>query len=359
MSLVPTVDQVTAEAESLIQRSVGIGVTAPGVSAGAINAYLGAAPTYWANLVTRLRSAVHWPTPDSFQNASVFGFVDTVGAVIPWMAYTQELDAAHLLDAVQALAQDAQDAARFYANLALNTALGAVGSASAGAANAVVTSENYANGLFNRAEADLSTWAHALVNSDRTIEANLTGAMNGLFNQAESDLNTWAGALVASDRSLETNLSSLVAARFAQVEGDLTTWAQALVQSDRDIQTNLQMVIVNQSAADRDYADSRIQAFIPAAVAQAVAQVQPQLDRVKTELDTCLAPMCDEVSPNSDTLGKLGKTLTAFKNLGILGLVVGLAAEAVHDPEAAATGAVDALGWTNDVGVGVVDAVMG
>lgn len=95
------------------------------------------------------------------------------------------------------------------------------------------------------------------------------------------------------------------------------------------------------------------------AVAQAVAQVAPTLDRVATEVDTCLAPLCDTVTPNAKQLGNLGKYLKGFEGLGIAALLASLVAEAVIHPEPAAEAITAAGGWLDSVAVELVDAVTG
>lgn len=82
------------------------------------------------------------------------------------------------------------------------------------------------------------------------------------------------------------------------------------------------------------HADQITAAAIPTAVAQAVAQLQPQLSKVQTAVDDCLEPLCDTVTPNASRLGHLGNLFKDLEALAFDALIVALAAEALHDPAA-------------------------
>jgi hypothetical protein len=95
------------------------------------------------------------------------------------------------------------------------------------------------------------------------------------------------------------------------------------------------------------------------AVAKTVAQLSPIIDKVKTEVDTCLAPLCDTVTPNANQLGKLGQLLKSWEGAGVAALLAAVVAEAIADPQAAADEVAFAAGWTADIAVDLVDAVAG
>jgi hypothetical protein len=95
------------------------------------------------------------------------------------------------------------------------------------------------------------------------------------------------------------------------------------------------------------------------AVAQALTQVQPQIDSLKNETDQCLEPLCDTVTPNARQLGKLGSLLKAFEGLGLAAVLAALVVEAIADPAAAASQIETAGGWTTDLATELVSAVVG
>lgn len=311
----------------------------------------------WTNYVYSLNYSLGipvYPGEGPFDENFYLGY-------LPQVVFDISASINHLARVAQAGFQGAHDyataVATYAATLAQNTGAGAGAAATAAAQALFNRAEADATAKFNQAEADLNTWAHAFVRSLNDVQNNTVGYSTGLFNRAEADISTvWTNAYNTA-MNVQANALAHTEARFNQAEADLNTWATALVQADRDVQANLANAITNTSAEDRQYADSQIQAFIPAIISQAVTQVQPQLDKITTDINTCLEPLCDTVTPNAKDLGKLGKTLGDFATLGVVGLLVGFAAEAIADPRRAATQAEDALSWTTDVGTELVNAV--
>lgn len=97
--------------------------------------------------------------------------------------------------------------------------------------------------------------------------------------------------------------------------------------------------------------------FTTDAVTQLQTQLQPQINKLATDVETCLDPLCDTVTPNAGQLGRLGGLLKGLEELGLVALLAAYIAEAVADPRAAATQTEDALGWTTGLAADLVDAV--
>jgi len=86
----------------------------------------------------------------------------------------------------------------------------------------------------------------------------------------------------------------------------------------------------------------------------AIPLLQSAVAAVTTEVDTCLTPMCDTVTPRAPQLGRLGQFLQGLETLGVDALVAGLFTEAIVNPGGLAR---DTITLVEDVGDPVVAGI--
>jgi hypothetical protein len=357
LSLV-TIDEVIAEVDSELIQPFGVGTPPP--AAPTSNAdYMGASPYYWGNQIDVLQRGMGWPSAPQPAQGGFWGWQTTITNVVPAITYQSRLALSQLAQGLAGAKVYATQVAQFFATLAANQA-----ASGASGANA------YAQALFNNAEADIHTVAAQALRWAVDAQNNAVGVAQGLHSTAEADIATVAAQALRWSVDAQNNAVGVAQGLHSTAEADIaTTQANALRQAI-DAQNNAVGVaqgLFNKVEQDLGTVANNAQVFATTAAAAAAAaaaaqlqtQLQPQIDQLKTETDQCLAPLCDEVSPNAGTLGKLGKTLTLFKDLGLAGLLVTLAAEAVHDPAGSAHALEDALGWTSGIGMDIENAVMG
>lgn len=117
-----------------------------------------------------------------------------------------------------------------------------------------------------------------------------------------------------------------------QVGATITGWLKTEEATRANADNVLRGQIVNGVLAAEGYALSTATALTTSMGAKILAQLTPQIAKINTELDECLAPMCDTVAPNSQSLGKLGNLLTAIEQAAVWAVLVALLAEAAHNP---------------------------
>ena len=213
-----------------------------------------------------------------------------------------------------------------------------------------------AQALFNKAEADLNTEQHARADGD----AHAVAVANALAVQATARANAHSDAIhLTLDHDIQVEQAARAAgdAHAVNVAAALATQAEARADAHSDALFNraesdlsndvtvLEMKITNGVQVSEAFALDAAAKAAASATAQLQAQLQPQIDKIKTETDTCLDPLCDTVTPNAKQLGNLGNVLKAFQGAGIAALLAGLVAGAVNDPQAAADDIVTAGGW--------------
>lgn len=165
-------------------------------------------------------------------------------------------------------------------------------------------------------------------------QANATARdLSGLHNWIDTNLLPQVGATTA----LATQTADQLAQTTNTVEGQIGNEATARVAADQSIVNDV----------------------IPSAITGLATQVETELQPIRNELDTCVAPLCDTVTPNAKQLGKLGNLLKNLENLGIAAVLAALVGEAVADPDAASAQVIDVGGWAPTFAVELVDAVMG
>jgi hypothetical protein len=144
----------------------------------------------------------------------------------------------------------------------------------------------------------------------------------GVLNQAKADVN-----------AVQSQLTALVGANVTQLQDSIKTVAEQAITE-----------VKNAVSTAEQFATGLAGGAVTSAVAQAVAQLQPQINAIETETDSCLAPLCDTVTPNAKQLGNLGKLLSGFTDAALLGVLLAVLVEAVHNPGQLATDIENDLG---------------
>lgn len=180
--------------------------------------------------------------------------------------------------------------------------------------------------LNNRITAIQNDTNTAISDLGRTVSEDYNGAIShadNLYNQVEGDLTN-------SVRSLQQTIGDDLQTAFShaddlynRVEGDLTNSVRSLTQADA---TNLQTA--------ENFATSLVGGLGIGSLLSTVTALQAQTNKIQTETDECLTPLCDTVTPNASRLGHLGDLFKDLEALAFDALIVALAAEALHDPAA-------------------------
>lgn len=265
------------------------------------------------------------------------------------------------------IAGEALNAAKAYTDAEVRF-VAAVQSGQGAASAAQVLAQAHA--WFNQAERDLSTvwtnayntalaaqhnaevYAQVAVNNEAAVRSQQTTAistaLNQKFDKAESDISAVLAAAVSSALNAQHSAEAYAQTRFDTAESDISTvWTDAY---------NTAKAVEHNALA---YTDQAVAGLSSSIETQLATQVAPELARVGQEVDTCLAPLCDSVTPNAKQLGKLGNVLKGLESLGIAALISGLVAAAVADPQAAATAIEDVAGWTTTAADDLVQTVGG
>lgn len=191
---------------------------------------------------------------------------------------------------------------------------------------------SYAQGLYWSSIGHADSLYNAAIRYTQALQADAVGrataqfnaAMahsDGLFNDSIGYTNVQANEVRAQLAGVQASLTSLVGT-------DVTS----LTKQIADTANKAEQEVRNAVAQAEQFATEMSAGAGAAAVAKVVAQLQPQLDALKTETTECLAPLCDTVTPNARQLGNLGKLLSGLADASLLGLLLALLAEAAHDP---------------------------
>lgn len=219
----------------------------------------------------------------------------------------------------------------------------------------VTTYAEELNGLINQAFAQVVGQERADVAQLWTGLAEIQGLVGTAFAQAVGQERADVAALstdIAEVQGLvgavNANLSAQIAATSTQLQGQID-----------NVSTVLEGGIVNETSRATAAENGIVNQSIPAAMLATLTQVEAKLAPIRTEVQTCLDPMCDTVAPRAKQLGNLGRLLKGLEDLGIAAVLAGLVAFAIAEPESAATDVVDVGGWMTGFAVELVDAVMG
>lgn len=188
------------------------------------------------------------------------------------------------------------------------------------------------------AQHSAEVFAQVQVNNEAAIRSGqITGVSNALdqkFGKAESDIGAVLSAAVGSALNAQHSAEAYAKSLHDIAESDISTvWTDAY-QTALNVEHNANV-----------YAESLVNGLDAKIGTQLATQVEPELAKVSTAVDTCLEPLCDTVTPNAKNLGKLGNLLKGLEAVGIAALISGLVAAAVADPQAAADAIDSAGGW--------------
>lgn len=143
------------------------------------------------------------------------------------------------------------------------------------------------------------------------------GNLNAVDNQLHENLGQIATNLQANINTVSNGLHSELSTTASALQNNLNVaqlgLTQALARTATALQSNLNAVDNNLSG-------------------QLERVVTPQLARLGQEVDTCLAPLCDTVTPQAKNLQRKGLQMQALEDLGLLALIIALMEECVHDP---------------------------
>lgn len=296
------------------------------------------------HLVAAMEAAISFDV--RFMDRAVHGFAHLV-----WMLATGVW---HLLDGLIHAIADAK-----------TWAVRAYNQATAG----VMEAENYAAGLVSQAEAAAASEVAGAVSYANAVAATLEGEIATVASDVVSEANTVLGEAESYAVAQADTVMSAASALFGQAEADLTAAADAVEseavrlfgQAEADIASGV-------AAAEAGLAgltgvvqglEGQIAGITGALGALAVLPgLLSSVSALTAEADTCLKPLCDTVTPNAGSLGRLGGLLTNLEALGIDVLVAGLFAAAVTDPAGLARETVTVVEAVGDpVVTGVRDLV--
>jgi hypothetical protein len=214
--------------------------------------------------------------------------------------------------------------------------------------------ETIANQLFDAAEQHADNLlAQAEAYADQVSDGVL-GDAEHLYNLAEGDIVNSAAATRAYADQVTAGVLSDAEHLYNLAEGDIVnSLAEAKAYADQVGNGVLSDAEHLYNLAEGDIANARVSA-VAEAVAEAVAQVQPQLSKIQTQTDECLEPLCDTVTPQAPRLGRLGNLLQGLEDLAVEAVILALAAECMHNPGAVVS---DVSSVVQDVGGGAVSGI--
>jgi hypothetical protein len=167
-------------------------------------------------------------------------------------------------------------------------------------------------------------------NAIATLGLNVLAIEGRLQAQEHTDVHN----LQANLNTVDNQLHQLLQSDVLNLNNRITSVQTVLAGQEHTDVHNLQ---ANLNAVDNSIpgvALGVVAGAAPGIVAQAVAQVAPQLQKINTDLTECLDPLCNTVTPNASRLGHLGNLLKGLEALGLEALFVALAAEMLTHPAA-------------------------
>jgi hypothetical protein len=189
----------------------------------------------------------------------------------------------------------------------------------------------HADDLYNRVEGDLTNDFRSAV-----------GTAEGLYNQSIAHADDLYNSAIGTAQQLATQAAqdgiTEAQALYNQAIGALDS-ADAVINSGIDELTGRLDTVAGEIAG--------------LATVGALAGILTQVEAITTEVDTCLEPLCDTVTPNAARLGNLGNLFKNLEALGIDAVLIALATEAVTNPSAVVD---DVKTVVSDVGGPIVTA---
>jgi hypothetical protein len=188
------------------------------------------------------------------------------------------------------------------------------------------------------------------------VGATVLGEAQGLYNQsiahADDLYNRVEGDLTNDFRSAVGTAEGLYNQSIAHADdlyNQAIGTAQQLAEQAAQDGISEAQTLYNQAIGALDSADAVINSGIDQltgrldtvaaeiaglATVGALAGLLTQVEAITTEVDTCLEPLCDTITPNASKLGNLGNLFKNMEALGVDAVLIALAAEAVANPAA-------------------------
>jgi hypothetical protein len=190
--------------------------------------------------------------------------------------------------------------------------------------------DKYVEALLTKEEADVAALTATLAAGLSAINAKEQADVAGLGRTIGNDV---AGL----NRTITTDVTALNQALQSDVLNlnNRITSVQTVLQNreSTDVRSLTAADATNLRAAE-NFALGAITGATPGIIQKAIAAVAPQLDKVKTELNECVDPLCDTVTPQAKRLGNVGKIFQGLEDLALVAFLMALTEEAVSDPAA-------------------------
>lgn len=187
----------------------------------------------------------------------------------------------------------------------------------------LVAADNYAVGLFTGLTNQIAILQNEITNLQNGTAGVSQGYVDFQVNQLRAELNTDVNTI--NNTLTQDNLGFQT-----QLNTDVSTINATITRDVTDLTNQLNGV----TASIPGITLGEIGALTPGIIAQAAAQLAPELNAIKTEVTQCLDPLCDTVTPQAKRLGHLGNLLQGLELLAVEAIIVALAAECLTNPRA-------------------------
>ena len=212
---------------------------------------------------------------------------------------------------------------------------------------AISSANSYADGVLATAEADAGRLVAGAEAHATSLFNTAISHADGLVEDAEAQADSQFVAAEAQATSLFNTAISHADGLFQQATADLQAdISTAVAHTDALFDTSITHADDLFNQALQDLTDT-VGALGVGAIAAEIAGVIPRVATLEAEAAECLEPLCDTITPNAPSLGRIGQFLTNLETLGVDAFIIALATEAVTDPQAVVT---DITTVVNDVG---------
>lgn len=244
--------------------------------------------------------------------------------------------------------------AKQWAIQAYNIAAGAVHTAISTATALAQQAIADAQGLFRTVENDLAAEV-------TQVETTLQGEINALASgaaaaaiaaegQALSVITGTLGVLQTEVDHVESEAVTLFGQAETAIAGAVSELEAAIAAGLAGVQADVQGLAGQIQGVEGELAP--LLGALP--LLGTIPAIGSAVGAITTEVDTCLKPLCDTVTPNAGQLGKLGQFLQGLETLGVDVLVAGLFLEAVTNPAGLAR---ETVTLAEDVGGPVITGI--
>ena len=212
---------------------------------------------------------------------------------------------------------------------------------------AISSANSYADGVLATAEAaalaEVNSLAGAVRSDFTTLEGDITTQVDTLAGAVRDDFATLLNDISGAETAAIDHADGLFQQATADLQADIST---AIAHTDALFDTAITHADDLFNQALQDLTDT-VGALGVGAIAAEIAGVIPRVATLEAEAAECLEPLCDTITPNAPSLGRIGQFLSNLETLGVDAFIVALATEAVTDPQAVVT---DITTVVNDVG---------